>query len=109
MLGLMLVLMHLAAQGQTKPLQTCESSKCIAVSSGPMVIGEPMDVPAVEEERSYKVGVSSCKSIPNCNAPCVFMECKEELDTEKVTTCADKRRVLLVSEDGKKHCVLFGE
>jgi len=57
----------------------------------------PVDVPAksyvVHEVRNY-INISPPE--PN------------ERDVEH-WTCDDKRRVLLTSEDGKHHCILFGE
>ena len=43
---------------------------------------EPMDLPAIPDP--YPPGIGA------------------------VLTCTDKRRFLLTSEDGKKHCILFG-
>ena len=56
---------------------------------------EPMDVPA---EYVCKANIKPSEICPATDG----------LDPY-VPTCADKRRVLLTSEDGRKHCILFPE
>jgi hypothetical protein len=55
---------------------------------------DPMDVPAVK--MSHPAG-TICR-----HGDCVVVEAPYE-----TWTCTDKRRVLLTSEDGDKHCILF--
>jgi hypothetical protein len=80
-----------------------------------------MDVPAVEhrDTRIFYCG----QGAPRCDhgehfdkgmytTACSYDESAKRLEDscgKTTTTCADKRRVLLASEDGKKHCVLFLE
>lgn len=61
---------------------------------------EPMDVPATTRKQvEHHAGDSW---------GCGMLACTTDKDIYiDVPTCADKRRVLLTSEDGKKHCVLF--
>lgn len=58
---------------------------------------EPVDVPAVQETRTYKTGDISCEPAPECKGKdwtCNIAVCKSETATETVTTCKDKTRVL---------------
>ena len=57
----------------------------------------PIDVPAIQEERPspYPCNLSSGPFAVCITGP------------EKVWTCQDKSRVLLISEDGVRHCIRF--
>ena len=70
---------------------TCTMAYCLKSPSQP----EPMDVPA---EYVCKANIKPSEICPATDG----------LDPY-VPTCADKRRVLLTSEDGRKHCILFPE
>lgn len=66
----------------------------------------PFDVPPVEREETFEYG-----SIANGDE--LHIVCKDLATgsctyTRKVPSCADKSRFLLMSEDGKWHCLALG-
>lgn len=72
----------------------CETHTCGGIP-------EPMDVPAAPDGDPTM----------QCHSPCApdATVCISSVVCENVQkyTCQDKHRVLLSSEDGKKHCILF--
>ena len=62
------------------------------------------DVPAIQETRHEKTGNTTNCKIVNSG---LLSVCDWEYADYLVTTCADKSRVLLTSEDGKRHCIKF--
>jgi hypothetical protein len=63
---------------------------------------EPIDVPAVQKKRTYKTGTRTITLAPECDgshSPCDRAIITEDTATEKVTTCADKSRILLHDEN----------
>lgn len=61
---------------------------------------QPIDVPAITKPRLvHKAGELWSCGQDLCQAG--------KNQYEKIWTCADKSRVLLTSEDGKKHCIKF--
>lgn len=78
-----------------------------AITSNFVINGVPMDVAAVEEEYgnlgNYWCDMGEChwrdSDKPSSEG--------QVLHKRKRWTCADKRRVLLTSEDGIRHCILF--
>ena len=66
----------------------------------------PFDVPPVEIEK-----ISEAQSIGNGEE--MHLQCDPEFSKctfrKKVPTCADKSRFLLMSEDGKWHCLALGQ
>jgi hypothetical protein len=72
------------------------------------VKSEPMDVPAVESD-SERIVLCSSSDTAGCSLQGFGGDAVGLARAEKVKhySCSDKRRVLLTSEDGQKHCVLF--
>jgi hypothetical protein len=64
---------------------TCSNGKTFILPSCDDLPPEPMDAPALQEVNGSYIDAA----------------------IEVHWSCADKRRVLLTSEDGKKHCILF--
>jgi hypothetical protein len=60
-----------------------------------------VDVPAI----SYKVPASHPCNIPASGGDGYSQYAVCVTGPETVVTCADKTRVLLTSEDGKRHCI----
>lgn len=101
----------LNAQGQSLDVEQLLIEELGKLMNG-IPAAEPMDVPAVQEPRTYKTGTSTIKSAPECKGR--GMECNiaiitEDTATQEVTTCADKARILLRSENGTAHCIKFPE
>lgn len=105
------ILLWMAMQAQTAgqflTSGTSQIPLCDAPNLAPhttcLVLPEPMDVPAVQDgDGRWTVLFGDC-------APTAHMEMKVEnhLCMTRAWTCADKSRVLLQSEDGVRHCVLF--
>ena len=63
-----------------------------------------MDVPAVKGSTGIPIKLP-CTIYPS-NQIYVSHD-QDRCEFEKEWSCADKRRVLLTGEDGKKHCILF--
>jgi len=87
---------------------------------------EPLDLPAVQVERTIKAqwlwtakssaGYESVVDPEPCPAPGKTWKAEDgtkvcwiPTHTEPASVCRDKRRVLLTDESGKRHCILFGE
>ncbi len=71
-------------------------------SKGEAILFPALDVPAVQEDyiKTHKGGVLTDCGFAYCTAA-------EDVHGQR-WTCADRRRVLLTDESGKRHCVLFG-
>jgi hypothetical protein len=66
---------------------------------------QSIDVPAIQESHEEEYGDTNwCNGC--YNNVCTTMACDPHAKHKvSVTTCADKRRILLTSEDGRKHCI----
>lgn len=86
---------------------------CVAGGSPPRIydgekwipINEPMDVPAVTIKTQITAGFKG--QVPPFGCGGKWVEYDKGIWKCEYTGCADRRRVLLTSEDGKKHCILF--
>jgi hypothetical protein len=84
--------------GVQKPMMDVRCMNCAPA--------EPMDVPAVRHK--HKEVVANCYIVSgtiDANTSLAGKPpCTEDVETY---TCKDQSRVLLTSEDGKKHCIKF--